>query len=50
VVASFSILGDLTQQIGGDRVQVHTLVGPAPMRMSTNRPRPTPKTFRGPGW
>ncbi len=27
VVASFSILGDLTQQIGGDRVQVHTLVG-----------------------
>ena len=28
VVASFSILGDLTQQIGGDRVQVHTLVGP----------------------
>lgn len=28
VVASFSILGDLTQQIGGDRVKVHTLVGP----------------------
>jgi zinc/manganese transport system substrate-binding protein len=28
VVASFSILGDLTQRIGGDRVQVHTLVGP----------------------
>ncbi len=28
VVASFSILGDLTQQIGGDRVQLHTLVGP----------------------
>ncbi|MEF8713253.1 MAG: metal ABC transporter substrate-binding protein [Accumulibacter sp.] len=27
VVASFSILGDLTQQIGGDRVQVYTLVG-----------------------
>jgi zinc/manganese transport system substrate-binding protein len=27
VVASFSILGDLTQRIGGDRVQVHTLVG-----------------------
>jgi zinc/manganese transport system substrate-binding protein len=28
VVASFSILGDMTQRIGGDRVQVHTLVGP----------------------
>jgi zinc/manganese transport system substrate-binding protein len=28
VVASFSILGDLTQQIGGERVRVHTLVGP----------------------
>ena len=27
VVASFSILGDLTQQVGGARVQVHTLVG-----------------------
>jgi zinc/manganese transport system substrate-binding protein len=27
VVASFSILGDLTQRIGGDRVQVYTLVG-----------------------
>ena len=28
VVASFSILGDLIQQIGGERVSVHTLVGP----------------------
>lgn len=28
VVASFSILGDMTQRIGGERVQVHTLVGP----------------------
>ena len=28
VVASFSILGDITQRIGGERVQVHTLVGP----------------------
>lgn len=28
VVASFSILGDLVHQIGGDRVQVTTLVGP----------------------
>ena len=28
VVASFSILGDLVQQVGGDRVQVSLLVGP----------------------
>lgn len=28
VVASFSILGDLVQQVGGDRVAVKTLVGP----------------------
>lgn len=26
VVASFSILGDMTQRVGGERVQVHTLV------------------------
>ncbi|MGQ5523901.1 metal ABC transporter substrate-binding protein [Chitinimonas sp. PSY-7] len=28
VVASFSILGDLVQQVGGDKVEVKTLVGP----------------------
>ncbi|MBL8395162.1 MAG: metal ABC transporter substrate-binding protein [Candidatus Accumulibacter sp.] len=28
IVASFSILADLTKQVGGDRVQIHTLVGP----------------------
>lgn len=28
VVATFSILGDMTQRVGGERVQVHTLVGP----------------------
>lgn len=28
VVATFSILGDLVQQVGGDRVKVTTLVGP----------------------
>lgn len=28
VVASFSILGDLVQQVGGDRVKVDVLVGP----------------------
>ena len=27
-VASFSILGDMARQIGGDRVEVVTLVGP----------------------
>ena len=28
VVATFSILGDLTKNVGGDRVEVSTLVGP----------------------
>ncbi|MDP3338168.1 MAG: metal ABC transporter substrate-binding protein, partial [Rhodoferax sp.] len=28
VVASFSILGDLVRVVGGERVQVTTLVGP----------------------
>jgi zinc/manganese transport system substrate-binding protein len=28
VLASFSILGDMTQQVGGERVAVETLVGP----------------------
>ncbi len=28
VVATFSVLGDMTAEIGGDRVAVHTLVGP----------------------
>lgn len=28
VVASFSILGDWVTQVGGDRVEVHTLIGP----------------------
>ena len=27
-VASFSVLGDMVQQVGGDRVEVTTLVGP----------------------
>ena len=27
-VASFSILGDMVRQVGGDRVEVTTLVGP----------------------
>lgn len=28
VVASFSIIGDLVAAVGGDRVEIHTLVGP----------------------
>ncbi len=28
VVTSFSVLGDITQQVGGDAVKVTTLVGP----------------------
>jgi zinc/manganese transport system substrate-binding protein len=43
VVATISILGDLTKNVGGDRVDVVTLVGPAPTRMSTH-PRPATLT------
>ena len=28
VVTTFSILGNITQRVGGDRIKVHTLVGP----------------------
>jgi zinc/manganese transport system substrate-binding protein len=28
VVTSFSILGDLAREVGGDRIELHTLVGP----------------------
>ena len=28
VVTTFSVLGDITQRVGGDRIKVHTLVGP----------------------
>ena len=28
VVASFSLLGDLAREVGGDRIELHTLVGP----------------------
>jgi hypothetical protein len=51
VVASFSILGDLTQQIGGDRVQVHTPGRPRRRRARLPAdPEPTPRHFRGPDW
>lgn len=28
VIASFSILGDMVRQVGGDRIQLHTIAGP----------------------
>ena len=28
VVASFSLMGDLAREVGGDRIELHTLVGP----------------------
>lgn len=40
VVASFSILGDMVRQIGGDRVAVRTLVGPGG-DAHTYQPRPS---------
>ncbi len=43
VVASFSILGDLTQRVGGERVQIHTLVG---LDADTHVYQPTPADAR----
>jgi len=45
-VASFSILGDMLHQVGGDRVEVITLVGPTVTEMGTsmNQPRPMRST------
>ncbi|GAB4396440.1 MAG: metal ABC transporter substrate-binding protein [Rhodoferax sp.] len=40
VVVSFSILGDLVRQVGGDRVAVHSLVGPGG-DAHTYQPRPS---------
>ncbi|MCL2644281.1 MAG: zinc ABC transporter substrate-binding protein, partial [Betaproteobacteria bacterium] len=40
VIASFSILGDLTRQIGGERVSVHTLIGPE-QNAHAYEPRPS---------
>lgn len=40
VVASFSILGDLVRQIGGERVNVHTLIG-AGQEAHAYEPRPS---------
>jgi len=40
VIASFSILGDLVRQIGGERVNVHTLVGPG-QNAHAYEPRPS---------
>jgi zinc/manganese transport system substrate-binding protein len=40
VVASFSILGDIVRQIGGDRLDLHTIVGPD-VDAHTFQPRPS---------
>lgn len=40
VIASFSILGDIVQNIGGDRIQLTTLVGP---EQDAHVYQPTPK-------
>lgn len=38
VVTTFSILGDLTKQVGGDLVEVKTLVGPMETLTHTAQP------------
>jgi len=43
VIASFSILGDFVRQIGGERVSVHTLVGPG---QDTHAYEPRPSDAR----
>ena len=43
VVATFSILGDMVKQVGGDRVKVTSLVGPDG---DTHVYRPTPKAAK----
>jgi zinc/manganese transport system substrate-binding protein len=43
VVATFSVIGDLVQNVGGDRIQLVTLVGP---NGDTERYEPTPADAR----
>ena len=46
VVASFSILGDMVQNVGGDRIEVTTLVGP---NGDTHVYQPTPAAAKAVG-
>lgn len=48
VVATFSILGDLVSEVGGDRIAVTTLVGPVATRTSSNLPPPMRRSWRAP--
>ena len=45
VVASFSILGDMVKQVGGDRVEVFTSSARTATLTSMSRRRPTPRTL-----
>jgi zinc/manganese transport system substrate-binding protein len=47
-VATFSILADMVREVGGDRVEVVTLVGPDGDAHVYQRHRPTPRTWRRP--
>src|SRR5690606_27983081 len=40
VVATFSILGDMVREVGGERISLTTIVGP---NMDTHRFEPTPQ-------
>lgn len=45
VVSTFSILSDIVANVGGDRVEIITLVGPDGDAMSTNPRPPMPKPW-----
>ena len=50
VVASFSILGDMVAQIGGDRVQLRASPGRTSMRTPSSPAPPTPRRCATPRW
>ncbi len=50
VVSSFSVLGDIAQQVGGEHVHVDTLVGPTAIRTPSNRLRRIARCSARPTW
>lgn len=50
VVTSFSILADMTQQIGGEHIVTSNMVAPTPMPTRTNPVPVAPKRCSRPRW